>query len=121
MIVKYRLESRKKGDLPKKIEVQNDELSALQKRLEAKKRQRKQEQAAQRIGASAESAQRTRSLINQKVCCRHTIMYDYYMIHYIPWLYPPALQCVCWGQCTVFMLSVFLYIFLSITDALGFL
>ena len=66
--LKYRLEGRKRGELPKKIEVQNDELSALQKRLEEKKRQRKQEQASQRIGASTESAQRTRNLINQKVC-----------------------------------------------------
>ena len=63
-----RLESRKKGELPKKMEIQNDELSALQKRLEEKKKQRQQEQAAQRIGTSAEASQRTRSLINQKVC-----------------------------------------------------
>ena len=49
------------------MEVKTEELTALQKRLEEKKRQRLQEQAAQRTGMSADSAQRTRSLINQKV------------------------------------------------------
>lgn len=61
-----RLENRKKGELPKKVEVKNEELSALQKRLEEKKRQRLEEQATQQIGGSAEASQRTRSLISQK-------------------------------------------------------
>lgn len=60
-----KLESRKKGE-PKKIQIQTEELSALQKRLEEKKQQRRQVQETSRLAPNTKSAQRTKSLINQK-------------------------------------------------------
>lgn len=60
-----RLESRKKGE-PKKMQVQNEELSALQQRLEEKRQQRLQAQETSRLVPNSKSAQRTKSLINQK-------------------------------------------------------
>lgn len=60
-----KLESRKKGE-PKKMQVQNEELSALQKRLEEKRQQRLQTQETSRLLPNSKSARRTKSLINQK-------------------------------------------------------
>lgn len=60
-----RLESRKKGE-PKKLKVQNEELSALEKQLQEKKQQRLQAQESSRLVPTSKSAQRTKSLINQK-------------------------------------------------------
>ncbi|XP_053407341.1 cilia- and flagella-associated protein 99-like isoform X2 [Mercenaria mercenaria] len=60
-----KLESRKKGE-PKKMQVQNEELSALQKRLEEKRQQRVRTQETSRLVPNTKSAQRTKSLITQK-------------------------------------------------------
>ena len=61
-----RLESRKKGE-PKKSQIQTEELSALQKRLEEKKQQRLRSQEASKITPNAKSSARTKNLITQKV------------------------------------------------------
>jgi len=62
-----RLEGRKKGE-PRKTKIETEELSALQQRLEEKRQQRKQTQTTAKIAPTAKSAQKTRNLINQKVC-----------------------------------------------------
>ncbi|KAL4232291.1 Cilia- and flagella-associated protein 99 [Mactra antiquata] len=60
-----KLENRKKGE-PRKMEVQTEELSALQKRLQEKRQQRLQTQESSRLVSNSKSAQRTKNLINQK-------------------------------------------------------
>ncbi|KAL3864337.1 hypothetical protein ACJMK2_006028, partial [Sinanodonta woodiana] len=59
-----RLEARKKGE-PKKMEIQNEKLTELQKKYEEKKMQRLKEQEV-KIVANPMSVKKTQSLINQK-------------------------------------------------------
>ncbi|KAK3590166.1 hypothetical protein CHS0354_041220 [Potamilus streckersoni] len=59
-----RLEARKKGE-PKKMEIQNEKLTELQKMYEEKKKQRLKEQEV-KIVVDPKSVKKTQSLINQK-------------------------------------------------------
>jgi len=61
-----RFENKKKGE-PKKMEVKNEKLTELEKKLEEKKAQRKREQQSAKITSSRQSANRTKYLITQKV------------------------------------------------------
>ncbi|XP_052102291.1 cilia- and flagella-associated protein 99-like isoform X2 [Mytilus californianus] len=61
-----RLETKKKSE-PKKIELKDEKLTELQKKLEERKAQRMKEREAAKLGTKRNSADnRTRSLINQK-------------------------------------------------------
>ncbi|XP_071170126.1 cilia- and flagella-associated protein 99-like isoform X5 [Mytilus edulis] len=61
-----RLETKKKSE-PKKIELKDEKLTELQKRLEERKAQRMKERQSAKLGTKRSSADnRTRSLINQK-------------------------------------------------------
>ncbi|OWF41505.1 cilia- and flagella-associated protein 99-like [Mizuhopecten yessoensis] len=60
-----RFEKRKKGE-PRPLQVKDEKLTELERRLEERKATRKREQESARITSSRSAANRTQSLINQK-------------------------------------------------------
>ncbi|XP_069139126.1 cilia- and flagella-associated protein 99-like isoform X2 [Argopecten irradians] len=60
-----RFERRKKGE-PRPLQIKDEKLTELERRLEERKAMRKREQQSAKITASRTAANRTQSLINQK-------------------------------------------------------
>lgn len=63
----FRLEAKKKSE-PKKVVLQDEKLTELERKLQERKAQRMKERESAKSVSNHHSASRTKSLINQKVC-----------------------------------------------------
>lgn len=63
----FRLEAKKKSE-PKKVVLQDEKLTELERKLQERKAQRMKERESAKSVSNRHSASRTKSLINQKVC-----------------------------------------------------